>query len=119
MKKNPLKICFILESCSLMSVLEPPQVVIVTDPGPDPDDVKALITAAVAHKRNEINLIAVVANGGHQQQERARLARTLLDLCKCNSVLVGIGRYTMNSRPSKQGLQTHSLTRTLLLTTPQ
>lgn len=67
--------------------------ILITDPGPDPDDVKAILTAAVAHRRGEIRLLAVVANGGGpvEARNRARLARAVLDEFQCNSVPVAVG----------------------------
>lgn len=69
----------------------PPPLVLVTDPGPDPDDVKALLICATSHIRCTIKLVAVVANGGHQARERAALARCILDHLGLPSVPVGYG----------------------------
>lgn len=65
--------------------------IIVTDVGPDPDDAKALLIAATLHKQKLLVLRGVIANGGHQARERARLARCLLDHVNCADVPVGIG----------------------------
>ncbi|KAJ1627227.1 hypothetical protein T492DRAFT_877045 [Pavlovales sp. CCMP2436] len=65
--------------------------VLVTDPGPDPDDVKALLVAAMLHLHNRIELCAVICNGGGQPRERAQLARCLLDHLGAANVPVGIG----------------------------
>lgn len=67
------------------------EVLIVTDPGPDPDDVKALLVLAIAHKRGQLRLRGVVANGGHAAAARAALARCVLDHVGEPSIPVGIG----------------------------
>jgi len=54
-------------------------ILLITDPGPDPDDVKALIVAAVLHSKRQINLVGVIANGGGQPLARAKLARCVLN----------------------------------------
>jgi hypothetical protein len=68
-----------------------PNVILITDPGPDPDDVKALLVAAMQHARGHICLRAVVCNGGMQAVARARLARCLLDHVGVFDVPVGHG----------------------------
>jgi len=68
-----------------------PGVVLITDPGPDPDDVKALLITAVMHKQHVIQLKAVVTNGGGRPEQRARLAKSILDLVQLPDVPVGIG----------------------------
>ncbi|KAJ1621397.1 hypothetical protein T492DRAFT_887047 [Pavlovales sp. CCMP2436] len=68
-----------------------PIVVLITDPGPDPDDVKALLVLAVAHMQGAVQLKAVVANGGMQAVERAKLARCMLDHMGVLDVPVGHG----------------------------
>ncbi|KAG8463889.1 hypothetical protein KFE25_000057 [Diacronema lutheri] len=65
--------------------------VLVTDPGPDPDDIKALLVAAVLHRHGRIVLRAVIANGGQQADLRAKLARCVLDHVGVLDVPVGIG----------------------------
>jgi hypothetical protein len=47
--------------------------------GPDPDDVKALLIAAILHNQGHVWLRAVVCNGGSSARDRARLARCVLD----------------------------------------
>jgi len=69
----------------------PAEVVVVTDPGPDRDDVKALLVLALAHRSGDIRLVAVVANGGGQPARRTRLARLLLDRVGEPTVRVGVG----------------------------
>jgi len=59
--------------------------VIVTDPGPDPDDIKALLM------QNKIVLRVVIAKGGQQAESLARLARCVLNLVGVFVVPVGIG----------------------------
>lgn len=68
-----------------------PRVILVTDPGPDPDDVKALLTLAIAHKHANVRLSAVVANGGGSPARRAQLARLILDRIGEPNIPVGIG----------------------------
>lgn len=68
-----------------------PRLVLITDPGPDPDDCKVILVLAVAHLKGQIRLVAVVANGGAQATDRARLARCLLDHVEAYDVPVGIG----------------------------
>ena len=55
-----------------------PKVVLVADPGPDPDDVKVIMMAAAQHRAGEIEIAGILANGGHQARERAALARVVL-----------------------------------------
>ena len=78
--------------------------IIVTDPGPDPDDVKALLTAAVKHRHGDIRLLGVVANGGCQARQRAQLARALLNLLECEDIPVGVGRCAPKLRASPKKL---------------
>ena len=78
--------------------------IIVTDPGPDPDDVKALLTAAVKHRHGDIRLLGVVANGGCQARQRAQLARALLNLLECEDIPVGVGRCAQKLRASPKKL---------------
>ena len=52
--------------------------VIVTDPGPDPDDVKTILSSAIKHRAGQIRVHGIVCNGGHQAEQRARLAKALL-----------------------------------------
>lgn len=67
------------------------RIVCITDPGPDPDDVKAILCLAMAHKRRQISLAALIANGGGQPARRAQLARLILDRLGEPTVPVGIG----------------------------
>jgi hypothetical protein len=66
--------------------------VLVTDPGPDPDDIKALVVSAMLHKHARIELCAVICNGGGQPRERAALARCVLDHLGVG-VPVGVGSH--------------------------
>jgi hypothetical protein len=68
-----------------------PTVLLVTDPGPDPDDIKTLLVLAILHQQRELDLCAVVCNGGGQPEKRARLARCILDSLGERAVPVGIG----------------------------
>jgi hypothetical protein len=72
---------------------EPMPVLIVSDPGPDPDDVKTLLVAATLHRRRRIRLLGVVCNGGGQPAARARLGRCVLDHAGVPDVPVGIGSH--------------------------
>lgn len=69
---------------------ERPNVLLVTDIGPDPDDAKALLLAATMHKERHITLCGVIANGGQQAKQRALLARCVLDHLNAD-IPVGIG----------------------------
>jgi len=73
--------------------------VIITDPGPDPDDVKALLVAGVLHRHRTLHLSAVVANGGQQAMRRARLARCVLDKLGAYDVPVGVGSEGKEYKP--------------------
>mmetsp|Transcript_23604 Transcript_23604/g.79302 ORF Transcript_23604/g.79302 Transcript_23604/m.79302 type:complete len:1055 (-) Transcript_23604:26-3190(-) len=78
----------------------PTSLVFITDPGPDPDDIKALLVAAALHKAGKANLLAVVANGGGQQvRHRARLARALLNHMHLDEVRVGVGSPGKDAMP--------------------
>lgn len=68
-----------------------PRVLLVTDPGPDPDDVKAILIAAMEHLAGRMRLLGVVANGGGDSGRRARFAKRLLDLVGLRRVAVGAG----------------------------
>lgn len=72
---------------------DPPclQLVIVTDPGPDPDDVKTILSSAIKHRSGQVHLHGVVCNGGHQAEPRARLAKALLKYLRCDDIPVAIG----------------------------
>ena len=76
-----------------------PHVLLVSDIGPDPDDAKALLIAATMHRERHIALCGVVANGGHQALQRARLARCLLDHLRLHKVPVGVGTAGKESAP--------------------
>jgi len=65
---------------------------IITDPGPDPDDVKALLIAAVGHRQGGgVHIAGVVANGGGEPLRRARLARCILDTIGAPDIPVAVG----------------------------
>lgn len=69
-----------------------PEFVLITDPGPDPDDVKSILILGTLHARGALKLRAVVANGGGHPEDRAVLALCLLDaLGLGNEVPVGVG----------------------------
>ena len=63
----------------------------IADPGPDPDDVKAILVAGVLHRLGAIRFAALVANGGGQALRRAQLARCVLVHVGVADVPVGIG----------------------------
>lgn len=65
--------------------------VIVTDPGPDPDDVKTILSSAIKHRAGQIRVHGIVCNGGHQAEQRARLAKALLKYLRCDDIPVAIG----------------------------
>lgn len=69
----------------------PRDLLLVTDPGPDPDDVKAILTAVVLTKQGELRLRGLICNGGGQPIRRARLARCILDRLHVPDIPVGIG----------------------------
>ena len=69
----------------------PAEFVVITDVGPDPDDAKALLVLAIAHRQGRIRLSAVIANGGGQPARRAQLARLILDRVGEPAVPVGVG----------------------------
>jgi inosine-uridine nucleoside N-ribohydrolase len=64
---------------------------LVTDPGPDPDDVKVLLVLAVLHRRGLIDFVGAVCNGGGQPALRAQLARCVLDTVGAREIPVAIG----------------------------
>jgi len=71
---------------------DPPRgLLIVADPGPDPDDVKALLASVVVHKQRQLRLCGVIANGGGRPIRRARLARCILDRLREPRIPVGVG----------------------------
>ena len=76
-----------------------PHVLLVSDIGPDPDDAKALLIAATMHRERHIALCGVVANGGHQALQRARLARCVLDHLRLPKIPVGVGTAGKESAP--------------------
>jgi hypothetical protein len=68
-----------------------PQIVLATDPGPDPDDVKTLLILAILHKQGSIALRGVICSGGGQPAKRAALAKCLLQHLGEPDVPVGVG----------------------------
>jgi len=68
-----------------------PGLLLITDPGPDPDDVKSLLLAAALHRARQVTFRAAICNGGHQAHARAKLARCLLDHVGARDVPVGVG----------------------------
>ena len=71
--------------------INPVSLVLITDPGPDPDDTKAIVVAASLHRLGTIRFAALVANGGHQAFQRAQLARCVLAHLGVSDVPVGVG----------------------------
>ncbi|KAJ1622605.1 hypothetical protein T492DRAFT_885003 [Pavlovales sp. CCMP2436] len=85
--------------------LEPRTIVLITDVGPDPYDVKALLLAATLHLQEQSVLAAVVCNGGGRSasgeteaRNRAALARCILDYLGLHDIPVGIGEATEASK---------------------
>lgn len=76
-----------------------PEIVLITDPGPDPDDAKTLLILATLHRRGVLGLRAVVCNGGGEPAARARLALCLLRHLGVDDVPVGVGSAGVPSRP--------------------
>lgn len=66
-------------------------VVHLAAPGPDPDQVNALMGAACMHRAGLFRLRAVICSGGHQSVARARLAATVLEGMGVEGVPVGAG----------------------------
>jgi len=65
---------------------------IVTDPGPDPDDIKVIVSAGMLHKSQVVNVEAFICNGGHQARERTALCNIVLEhIGMRNQIPVGIG----------------------------
>jgi hypothetical protein len=69
------------------------KVLLVCDPGPDPDDVKVLLCAAALHRASSVlfELLGVVCNGGGDALGRARLAKAVLRLAGVPDVPVSAG----------------------------
>ncbi|KAJ1625988.1 Inosine/uridine-preferring nucleoside hydrolase domain-containing protein [Pavlovales sp. CCMP2436] len=67
------------------------EVVLITDPGPDPDDVKTILILAMLHKAGVVDCRCVIANGGGDPVARATLAQTVLDHLHASTIPVGIG----------------------------
>eukprot|EP00937_MAST-01D_sp_MAST-1D-sp2_P006950 g6950.t1 len=78
---------------------QPLNFVIVTDPGPDPDDVKVIAGAAFLHSMGVINVKAVICNGGGQAYERAKLGKAVVRLCAQPDIRVGIGSAGVDRDP--------------------
>jgi hypothetical protein len=89
-----------------------PSLLIITDPGPDPDDAEALLLAWKLHRQDAIRLVGVVANGGGHPAARARLARCLLDRVGATSIPVGIGSAGMpiSTQPHEYALDGYAHT---------
>ena len=66
--------------------------VLVADPGPDPDDVKVILMSAIMHKEGTVVIEGIINNGGHQAQQRTALAyATLKHLGMHNQIPVAVG----------------------------
>jgi hypothetical protein len=66
--------------------------VLVADPGPDPDDVKVILMSAIMHKEGTVVIEGIINNGGHQAQQRTALAyATLKHLGMANQIPVAVG----------------------------
>ena len=74
------------------SISAKPKLVIIADPGPDPDDVKVIMMAAAQHRAGEIDIAGILTNGGHQAKERGALARAVLHAFgQENAIPIGVG----------------------------
>ena len=60
-------------------------VLLITDPGPDCDDIKALLVLCFLDTRKQCRVAGVVANGGGHPELRARLARAVLNSVGSNA----------------------------------
>jgi len=65
---------------------------VITDPGPDPDDVKALLISSVLHSKRQLRVRGIVANGGEDPRERAALAKCILDHVGVHDIPIGVGK---------------------------
>lgn len=74
-----------------VSALNAPRILLITDPGPDPDDIKSLLTLWAMHNRGALHLIGVVCNGGGQPEARARLVRCILHRLGTTDIPVAVG----------------------------
>jgi hypothetical protein len=69
----------------------PLRVLLITDPGPDPDDIKALLVLWHLHTQGILDLVGVCCNGGGEPTARAALARCVLDTLGATRVPVAVG----------------------------
>ena len=74
-------------------------VVLLTDPGPDPDDVKVLVMAAMFHRAGKASIKAVIANGGGEAENRATLAKAVLNAVNAKDIPVGVGSEGLDKKP--------------------
>lgn len=78
-----------------------PGYLVITDPGPDPDDVKCILVLAVQHLHRNVTLHGVVCNGGGHARSRAKLARCLLRHMGIGDfVRVGVGSQGKYAAPN-------------------
>lgn len=76
------------------------RVIIVADPGPDPDDCKVIVAAGMLHRQGVMKTQAVICNGGFQSRERTALAQCLLTHISMESeIKVGIGENIKEWKP--------------------
>merc|ERR1719460_764941 len=82
------------------TVLSGKRIIIFADPGPDPDDTKVIMTAAMMHMRNELHVEALICNGGGQAAERTALAKTVLGhICGGAKAADGKSAYASDAIP--------------------
>lgn len=77
-------------------------VLIITDPGPDPDDAKVILMAGVQHLQGQVNVTGIVTNGGQQSEARAQLATAILAGIGVTNIPVAHGAPGRKENPSPQ-----------------
>lgn len=113
-RAKKLVVLFAVPSGVLMPTQpSPPSFLLITDPGPDPDDVKAILALAVYHKVGRLQLKGVVANGGHEAEARALLARAALDYVGASDVAVGVGSQGLEQPPQPHEYDMPGFSRTM------
>lgn len=76
------------------------KVIIVADPGPDPDDCKVIVAAGMLHRQGVMKTEAIICNGGHQARERTALARAILaHISMAAEIRVAVGQKIKEWKP--------------------
>ena len=75
-------------------------ILIVCDPGPDPDDAKVILIAGLQHKAGEIVCEGLICNGGWQSRERSKLAVSILNAIEVSDIPVAEGTRGIKKKPS-------------------